>query len=84
MKKSKKIKEMSIYEASDFWDKHDFGECDDIKEVKGIQFSLKKKKYVGIDVDLYSLIKSKAKKLHKTEDILINELLGECVGMSKS
>ena len=84
MKKNKKKKEMSIYEASDFWDEHDFGEFDDVKEVKGIKFSLKKKKYVGIDVDLYSLIKSKAKKLHKTEDILINELLGEFVGISRT
>ena len=84
MKKSKKIKEMSIYEASDFWDEHDFGEFDDVKEVRGIKFSLRKKKYVGIDVNLYSLIKIKAKKLHKTEDILINDLLGEFVGISKS
>jgi len=84
MKKSKKIKEMSIYEASDFWDEHDFGEFDDVKEVKGIKFSLKKKKYVGIDMKLYSIIKNKAKKLHKTEDILINELLGEFVGMART
>lgn len=84
MKKSKKIKEMTIYEASDFWDEHDFGEFDNIKEVREIRFSLKKKKYVGIDVDLYSRIKSKAKKLHKTEDIFINELLGEFVGMPRT
>ena len=84
MKKSKKIKEISVYEASDFWDEHDFGEFDDVKEVKGIKFSLKKKKYVGIDMKLYSIIKNKAKKLHKTEDILINELLGEFVGMART
>ncbi|MBI3599674.1 MAG: hypothetical protein HY097_03405 [Nitrospinae bacterium] len=82
MKKNKKIKEAGVYDASGFWDEHDFGEFDDIKEVKEIKFSLKKKKYVGIDIDLYSRIKSKAKKLHKTEDILINELLGEFVGMT--
>jgi len=38
---------------------------------------LKKKKYVGIDMDLYTIIKSKAKKLNKSEDILINEWLSE-------
>jgi len=38
---------------------------------------LKKKKYVGIDMDLYTIIKSKAKTLNKSEDILINEWLSE-------
>lgn len=80
MKKNRTIKEdMSVYEASDFWDQHDFGEFEDVGEVKDIQFSLKKKKYVGIDMDLYSQIKRKAKKLHKSEDLLINEWLSEKV-----
>ena len=38
MGKSKYRKDMSIYEASDFWDEHDFGEFDDIEEVSGVQF----------------------------------------------
>ncbi len=78
MKKNKEIKEMPLYEASDFWDEHDFEEFDDIKEVREIKFSLKKK-YVGIDINLYSLIKNKARKLHKPEDTLINEWLSEKV-----
>jgi len=68
---------MSIYEASDFWDEHHFGEFDDVQEVNEIQFSLKKKKYVGIDRDLYAIIESKAKILNKPEDVLINEWLSE-------
>ncbi len=79
MKKNKAIRDMSLYEASDFWDEHDFGEFDDIKEVRDLRFSLKKKKYVGIDIKLYSLIKNKARKLHKPEDTLINEWLNEKV-----
>ena len=79
MKKNKEPKEMSFYEASDFWDEHDFGEFGDIKEVRDIKFSLKKKKYVGIDIRLYSLIKNKARKLRKPEDALINEWLSEKV-----
>jgi len=79
MKKSKDIREMCIYKASDFWDEHDFGEFDDVEERKDVKFSLNKKKYVGIDLGLYSRIKSKAKKLHKTEDVLINEWLSEKV-----
>lgn len=81
MKQSKKIKDMNIYEASDFWDERDFGEFGDIEETKEIKFSLKKKKYVGIDISLFSKIKSKAKKLHKKEDILINEWLKEKVSV---
>jgi hypothetical protein len=77
MKKGRSIKDMSIYEASDFWDEHDFGEFDDVQEEKETQFLLKKKKYVGIDMDLYAVIKSKAKTLDKSEDVLINEWLSE-------
>jgi len=77
MGKNKDIKDMSIYEASDFWDEHDFGEFDDVQGVNEIQFSLKKKKYVCIDGDLYDIIKNKAKTLNKPEDVLINEWLSE-------
>jgi len=77
MKKGKNIKDMSIYEASDFWDEHDLGEFDDVQEEKETQFLLKKKKYIGIDMDLYAMIKSKAKTLDKSEDVLINEWLSE-------
>jgi len=79
MKKNRNIKDMSIYEASDFWDEHDLGEFDDVQEVDEIQFTLKKKKYVGIDEDLYAIIKSKAKTINKPEDVLINEWLSEKV-----
>jgi hypothetical protein len=61
MKKSKDISEMSIREASDFWDEHDFGEFDDVEEINDAKFLLNKKKYVGIDMGLYSRIKSRAK-----------------------
>ena len=79
MPKNKIKKEMSIYEASDFWDEHDLGEFDDFQEVDGIKFSFKKKKYIGIDRDLYASIKSKAKNLKKAEDVLIHEWLNEKV-----
>jgi hypothetical protein len=79
MKKSKQIKDMSIYEASEFWDEHDFSEFEDVSEVKNMQFSLIKKKYIGLNIDLYTRIKKKAKALHKTEDTLINEWLKEKV-----
>jgi hypothetical protein len=36
-----------------------------------------RKKYVGVDMDLYAIIRSKAKSLNKSEDVLINEWLSE-------
>ncbi|MBN1903507.1 MAG: hypothetical protein JW927_00255 [Deltaproteobacteria bacterium] len=82
MGKNKDIKNMSINEASEYWDEHDFEECDDIRKVEEIQFTFKKKKYIGIDIELYSLIKNKAKSLDKPEDTLIKEWLSEKAGLS--
>ena len=48
--KNKNIPDMSIHEASGFWDEHEFDEFDDIEEVSDIRFALKKKKYGGIDL----------------------------------
>jgi hypothetical protein len=80
MGKNKEIKDMSLNEASDFWDEHDFGEFDDVQEVEDVQFSFKKKKYVGIDSELYAVIKNKAKRFNKAEETPINEWLSEKAG----
>ena len=77
MRKSKVTKDMSIYEASAFWDEHDFSEFDDVQEVKDIKFHLIKKKYVGLDLSIYAKIRKQARKLKITEDVLINEWLRE-------
>ena len=45
-----------------------------------VKFKLQKKKYVGLDMELFKKIKSKAKRLHKSEDLLIKEWLMEKVG----
>ena len=77
MRKSKITQDMSIYEASAFWDEHGFAEFDDVQEVKDIKFHLIKKKYVGLDLSIYAKIQKQAKKLKMTEDALINEWLRE-------
>jgi len=79
MKKSKH-KEMTLLESSDYFDEHDIFEFADVREVTAIKFKLQKKKYVGLDMELFKKIKSKAKKLHKSEDLLIKEWLMEKVG----
>jgi hypothetical protein len=45
---------------------------------------LKKKRYVGIDKELYALIKNKARMLKKPEEALINEWLSEKAGLQSS
>jgi hypothetical protein len=80
MKKVREPRDMSVYEASAYWDEHDVTEFKDIEEVRDLRFVLKKKKYVGVDVGLYIKIKERAKKLHTTEDTLVDEWLREKVG----
>ena len=79
MKTNKKTGDMSLYDASEFWDEHDFGEFEDVKEVKEVHFAFKKKKYIPVDMMLYKKIKQKAKRLGKTEDTLVSEWLKEKV-----
>ena len=79
MEKNKNVKDITIDEASGFWDENDFGEFDDVHEVNKIQFSLRKKEYVRIDNELYARIKRKAETLKKSEDVLINKWLSEKV-----
>lgn len=71
---------MTISEVSGFFDEHDIFEFDDVAEVKDIKFELKKKKYVGLDMELFEKIRNMAKKLHISEDTLIQEWLMEKVG----
>ncbi len=80
MRKSKKLKEMTIYEASEFWDEHDFTEFEDVEEMKDIRFELQKKKYVGLDMELYQKVEHEAKRLHRSSENLIKEWLREKVG----
>lgn len=70
---------MTILEASNYFDEHDIFEFDDVREVRDIEFKLQKKKYIGLDRELFEKIRSKAKKLRKSEDLLIKEWLTEKV-----
>lgn len=79
MKRSKH-KGMTLSEASDFFDEHDIFEFDDVEEVVDVKFNLQKKKYVGLDMKLFKKIQSKAKKLHKSEELLIQEWLMDKIG----
>jgi hypothetical protein len=78
--KRNKQKEMTIAEASRFFDEYDIFEFEDVREVTDIKFKLQKKKYVGLDMELFKKIRNMAKRLHKSEDALIQEWLAEKVG----
>ncbi len=56
---------MDIAEASDYFDEHDIFEFEEIREVTDIKFKLQKKKYIGVNMELFKKIRDKAKKLHK-------------------
>ena len=71
---------MTITEASDYFDGHDIFESEDFQEVTDIKIKLQKKKYVGVNMELFKKIRNKARKLHITEDALIQEWLKEKVG----
>ena len=79
MKKSKP-KSMTIAEASDYFEENDIFEFEDVREVTDIKFRLQRKKYVGVDIELYKKIRAKARKLQTTEDSLIRDWLKEKIG----
>jgi hypothetical protein len=83
MTRNKEVRDMSIYEASDFWDEHDFFEFNDIVEIEDMKFSVSKKKYIGIDMDVYKKVRKEAHRLKKSEDALISEWLKEKVSLVK-
>jgi hypothetical protein len=83
MTRNKEVRDMSIYEASDFWDEHDFFEFNDIVEIGDMKFSASKKKYIGIDMDVYKKVRKEAHRLKKSEDALISEWLKEKVSLVK-
>jgi len=82
MPKSKKTlyrvtmpKNMTVKEASEYWDKHSFDEFDDIRETK-FEIELKgEKHYVLLDADIAEKIEKLAKKKRKPRRVVINSLL---------
>jgi len=72
---------MSVEEASEYWDEHDFSQFPDVREVNDITFQISRKKYVAVDYQLYKEIQKKAKLLHKAENDLIHDWLREKVAL---
>ena len=69
-------KNMSILEASEFWDEHSLLEFDGNEEVH-VTFDLSKKQYLGIDRELFKKLKSKAQSSNKTPEALLESWIHE-------
>ena len=74
-----KLKSMTIAEASDYFDDHDILEFENTREVTDIKFKLQKKKYIGVNMQLFKKIRNKAKELRINEETLIQKWLQEKV-----
>jgi len=77
MRNTKDTDNVSVHEASEYWDEHDFDESDGYSEVADFQFIPRKKRFVGIDTALYAHIVEKSRQLHVTEEALIHKWLQE-------
>ncbi len=65
---------LTLKEASDFFDEHDLEDFSSVKEVKE-KFKLPKKKYIGVDLKLFS----KIEKLANKTDLSIEEWVNKCL-----
>lgn len=69
-------KNMSIKDASDFWDEHSLFEFEGTEEVK-VTFKLKKKQYIGLDRDVFKKLNSQARRQKVTPEALLETWITE-------
>ena len=67
---------MTIDEASNFWDEHDIFEFGNHKEIV-VKFQLHKKHYVGISEELFKKIEKHARKNKIETELLIENWISE-------
>lgn len=68
-------KNMTVKEASEYWDKHSFFDFDDIEEVDFDVHLEGEKHYVLLDSDVAQRIDSLARKKKRPRHVLVNSLL---------
>ena len=76
----KKNNSMSFEKAGEYFDNHDAFKGGEAAEVTEIEITIPRKKYVGLSLGLFKKIRSRARKLHVSEDRLIHTWLKEKVG----
>lgn len=77
-KNNKKLlpKNMSVDQASEFWDEHSLFEYADTEEVS-VNFDLKKKRYVGIDRKTFKKIETQARRQKTSIEALLERWIAE-------
>lgn len=76
---SKKIalpENMTIEEASEFFDEHSLLEFDGTEEVD-VKFKLKKKHYVGIDREIFKKLEVQTRRQKQSVEILLESWIAE-------
>lgn len=67
---------MTIEEASAFWDEHSLLEFEGTEEVN-VKFKLKKKHYVGIDREVFKKLEAQARRQKLSVEALLENLIIE-------
>ena len=67
---------MSIEEASDFWDEHSLLEFEGTEEVQ-VDFHLRKKQYVGIDWEVFKRLEARARQMKISPEALLESWIAE-------
>ncbi len=75
-KKKPLPKNMSVEQASVFWDEHSLLEFDGTEEVK-VTFDLKKKRYVGIDRKVFKKVEVQARRQKLSIEALLERWIAE-------
>ena len=75
-KKTDLPKNMTIEEASEFWDEHSLLEFDGTEEVD-VKFNLKKKQYIGIDREMFKEVEAQARRKKMSPEALLESWISE-------
>jgi CopG antitoxin of type II toxin-antitoxin system len=70
---------MTITEASGFWDEHNLFEFDGTEEVS-VNFKLRRKHYLGIDREMFKKVEAQARQRNMTPEALLESWIAEKVG----
>ncbi len=67
---------MSVKEASEFWDAHSLFEYEGTEEVD-VEFHLSKKKYIGINYEIFRQLEETARRMNTTPEALLETWIFE-------
>ncbi|MFQ5603730.1 MAG: hypothetical protein ACE5HS_10720 [bacterium] len=81
-KKAKPPQNMTMAEASEFWDEHSLFEFEGTEEVE-VEFKLKRKQYIGIDLEMFKKVKAQARHMNMSPEALLEAWITEKIATQK-